>query len=206
MTLTVGQIALYAGALLVLFLTPGPVWLAMTARALSAGFRGAWPLALGVVVGDVVWPLLAIAGVGLLAGYHAVMLDVLRYLGAAIFVWMGAALIRHRAREIGADSALTRPGAWAGFAAGLLAILGNPKAILFYMGVLPGFFDLSAVTAADVAAICAVSAGVPLIGNLALAAFLGRVRAILASPRARARLNAGAGAALIAAGVAIALT
>ena len=27
---------------------------------------------------------------------------------------------------------------WAGFVAGLALILGNPKAILFYMGVLPG--------------------------------------------------------------------
>ena len=30
-------------------------------------------------------------------------------------------------------------------AAGVAAVLGNPKAILFYMGVLPGFFDLSKV-------------------------------------------------------------
>ena len=41
-----------------------------------------------------------------------------------------------------ADSRLTRPGRWAGFAAGVAAVIGNPKAILFYMGVLPGFFDL----------------------------------------------------------------
>jgi threonine/homoserine/homoserine lactone efflux protein len=30
---------------------------------------------------------------------------------------------------------------WAGFISGVLIILGSPKAILFYMGVLPGFFD-----------------------------------------------------------------
>jgi hypothetical protein len=35
---------------------------------------------------------------------------------------------------------------WAGFLAGLAVILGNPKAILFYMGMLPGFFDLRALT------------------------------------------------------------
>ena len=54
--------ALYVGALLILFLTPGPVWVALTARALSGGFHAAWPLAFGVVVGDVLWPLLAILG------------------------------------------------------------------------------------------------------------------------------------------------
>ena len=63
MTISAVDAALYAGALLILFLTPGPVWVALTARALSGGFNAAWPLALGVVVGDVLWPLLAILGV-----------------------------------------------------------------------------------------------------------------------------------------------
>ncbi|NBX43387.1 MAG: LysE family translocator, partial [Rhodobacteraceae bacterium] len=37
MTITLAQMALYAGALFVLFLTPGPVWLALTARTLAHG-------------------------------------------------------------------------------------------------------------------------------------------------------------------------
>jgi len=63
LTISAGDLLLYAGALLVLFLTPGPVWVALIARALSGGFHAAWPLALGVVVGDVLWPFLAILGV-----------------------------------------------------------------------------------------------------------------------------------------------
>ena len=63
MTIGLWEMASYAGALLILFLTPGPVWVALTARALSGGFHAAWPLALGVVVGDVLWPFLAILGV-----------------------------------------------------------------------------------------------------------------------------------------------
>jgi hypothetical protein len=59
-TITAHQLLLYAGALLILFVTPGPVWVALTARALSGGFRQAWPLAVGVTVGDILWPLLAI--------------------------------------------------------------------------------------------------------------------------------------------------
>ena len=47
MTITAADLLLYCGALLILFLTPGPVWLAMMARALSGGFGAAWPLALG---------------------------------------------------------------------------------------------------------------------------------------------------------------
>ena len=59
MTISALDLALYAGALFILFATPGPVWVAVTARTLAGGFHAAWPLALGVVVGDAVWPLVA---------------------------------------------------------------------------------------------------------------------------------------------------
>ena len=61
------------------------------------------------------------------------------------------------------DSRLTRPGMWAGFLAGFAVILGNPKAILFYMGMLPDFFDLTVLTWKDIVAICFVSFFVPLL-------------------------------------------
>ena len=35
----------------------------------------------------------------------------------------------------------------AGLLAGILVILGNPKAILFYIGILPGFFYSSGASA-----------------------------------------------------------
>ena len=170
----------------------------------SGGFHGAWPLALGVVVGDAIWPLAAIFGLAWITSTYAGFMDALRWVAVAIFLLMGAGLIRHADRRLAADSRLTRPGMWAGFAAGLAVILGNPKAILFYMGVLPGFFDISGVTAPDIAAIMAVSMFVPLLGNLVLAGFLGRVRRLLASPEALRRTNLAAGVLLIGVGVAIA--
>lgn len=206
MTISPPDLALYTGALLVLFMTPGPVWVALTARALSGGFHAAWPLALGVVVGDVLWPFLAILGVTWVISVFSGFVVVLKFGASVIFVVMGAFIIKHANRTIASDSRLTRPGTWAGFLAGLAVILGNPKAILFYMGVLPGFFDLSRVTAWDIAAICAISAAVPLAGNLMLGLFLGRVRAILSSPSARARLNFWAGILLILVGVIIAVS
>jgi threonine/homoserine/homoserine lactone efflux protein len=130
-------------------------------------------------------------------------LAALKWVAAAIFLWMGWHLIRHAARPIAADGRLTRPGRWAGFAAGVAVIVGNPKAILFYMGVLPGFFDLSTVTAADIAAICGMSMAIPLAGNLALAATIDRARRRLVSPAALARANRIAGGLLLAVGVAI---
>ena len=206
MTLSASDLALYAAAVLVLFLTPGPVWVALVARAVAGGFAAAWPLALGVVVGDAIWPLAAIHGLTWITAAWGGAMETLRWVAVAIFLVMGFQLIRHADRALGEDSRLTRPGAWAGFAAGLAVILGNPKAILFYMGVLPGFFDLRRVTGADIAAIVAVSTVVPLAGNLVLAGFLDRVRRLVASPGARATMSRGAGVLLVGVGVAIGLT
>ena len=50
--ITASEIGLYIAALFLLFLTPGPVWVAMLARGFKGGFAGAWPLALGVAFGD----------------------------------------------------------------------------------------------------------------------------------------------------------
>jgi len=205
-TITPWELALYAGAVFVLFLTPGPVWVALVARAVSGGFQAAWPLALGVVIGDAIWPAFAVLGLAWVVAAWDGALDLLRYLAAAVFLIMGALLIRHADRDLASDSRLTRPGMWAGFVAGLAVILGNPKAILFYMGVLPGFFDLSRVTTGDLLAIMGVSMLVPLLGNLALGLLVGRVRRLLASPGALRRTNLVAGGLLVGVGVVIPLT
>ena len=205
MTASPLDLALYAGALFVLFLTPGPVWVAIAARSMAGGFHAAWPLALGVV-GDAVWPLIAVLGVTWLVSVFAGFMVVLKWVAAAIFLTMGLLILRNADRTIATDSRLTRPGMWAGFAAGIAVILSNPKAILFYMGVLPGFFDLTQVTAADIAAIVALSMIVPLIGNVFFALFIDRMRRLLTSPRALHRTNVTAGLLLIAVGLVIPLT
>lgn len=206
MTLNTADLLLYAGALCVLFLTPGPVWVALIARTLAGGFNGAWPLALGVVVGDVLWPLVAIFGLTWLVSVYGGILTLIGWIACVMFIAMGVLLIKNADKTIASDSRLTRPGMWAGFLAGLAVIIGNPKAVLFYMGMLPGFFDLAAVTVPDIVAICTLSFVVPLVGNLGLALFIGRARQILTSPKALQRTNMIAGFLLIGVGLIIPLT
>ena len=203
MTVTFEQLALYAAAMAGLWIIPGPVWVALTARALSGGMAGAWPLAVGVALGDLIWPLCAILGLAWVLSLYGDALAVMRWIAALVFVVMGLLLFRAPAKTPGTDSRMTRPGLWAGFSVGVAAVIGNPKAILFYMGFLPGFFDLTQIAVPDIVAILAISAVVPLIGNLGLALFLDRARRLLQSPRAIRRLNIGSGVLLILVGVAI---
>ena len=206
MTVTPDQLFLYTLGMIGLWAVPGPVWVALTARALSGGMAGAWPLAVGVALGDLVWPLCAILGLAWVLSLYGDALAVLRWVAAGVFVVMGLLLIRKPAAAPGTDSRLTRPGIWAGFSVGVAAVIGNPKAILFYMGFLPGFFDLGRVNALDIAAILAISALVPMVGNLGLALFLDRARRLLQSPAAVRRLNIGSGVLLILVGLVIPFT
>lgn len=203
MTISLHQLFLYAGGMAVLWVIPGPVWVALIARALSGGMPGAWPLAVGVALGDLIWPLCAVFGLSWILSVYGGFLVALAWIAAVVFIAMGVMLMRKPPETLRADSRLTRPGVWAGFIVGVAAVLGNPKAILFYMGVLPGFFDLTRVTALDIAAIIAVSATIPMIGNLCLALFVDRARRLLQSPESLRRLNLISGMLLICVGLVI---
>ena len=198
MTLTANALGLYALGMAGLWAVPGPVWVALLARALSGGFAAAWPLALGVTLGDLLWPALAIFGMGWVLSVYGEALQILRWIAAATFAVMGALLIAKSGTLMSADSKLTRPGRLAGLMTGVAAVVGNPKAILFYMTVLPAFFgDLSRLTAVDIACILAVSVAVPLVGNLGLALFLDRARVLLSNPARVQVLNRISGSLLI---------
>ncbi|MGQ0609689.1 MAG: LysE family translocator [Paracoccaceae bacterium] len=203
MTITGYGLFLYALGLAGLWVVPGPVWVALTARALSGGMAAAWPLAVGVAIGDLFWPLAAILGLSWIDSLYGDLLSLLRWVAAGVFLAMGILLLRRPSATMSADSRLTRPGRWAGFSVGVAAVIGNPKAILFYMGALPGFFTLGALTPVDIGLIIAVSAAIPMAGNLALALFLDRARALLSSPAQVRRMNMISGGLLVAVGLVI---
>lgn len=203
MTVSLHELFLYALGMAGLWAVPGPVWVALTARALSGGMAAAWPLAVGVALGDLIWPLAAILGLTWIESSYGDFLSTLRWVAAAIFLVMGALLIRKPAATMNADSRLTKPGMLAGFTVGLAAVIGNPKAILFYMGALPGFFTLDTLSTPDIVVIIAISAVIPMVGNLGLALFLDRARALLSSPESLRRLNVTSGILLIGVGLVI---
>ncbi|MDA1238668.1 MAG: LysE family transporter, partial [Proteobacteria bacterium] len=175
----------------------------LIARALSGGFNSAWPLALGVLVGDLIWPLLAILGVNWMVSEFSYFVTILRWVSVLMFLSMGVLLLINTQGSFIVDKRLTKPGVLAGFVAGLVVILGNPKAIFFYMAILPGFFNLSEISVLDIFLICLLSMLIPLAGNLFLAKFIESLRKTLTSPLYLSRLNRLSGLLLIGVGLLI---
>ena len=80
----------FAAASLVLLVIPGPTILLVVGYALGAGRGPAGWIALGVVCGDLLAMSASLAGMGLLMSASAELFLVVKFLGAAYLVWLGA--------------------------------------------------------------------------------------------------------------------
>lgn len=143
-------------AMALLAALPSVSVLAVVARAASAGWRqGAW-LALGVVLGDIIFILLAIFGWVLLLESLG---DAARWLYGLAALWL-VLLASRLWRAQAPSSTQAQPlavSSWSSLLTGLAITLADQKAVLFYLGFLPAFVDLAALTARDVLAVILIT-------------------------------------------------
>ena len=206
MTITSAQLFLYFGALVILFLTPGPVWIAIIARTVSGGVKSGFSLVLGVSLGDLLWPIMAYFGLGLLISLYSDILILVRYMAAIILVIMGIQTILASRKGIKANDDLTKSGFFAGFTAGLIAVTANPKATLFYLTLLPSFFNFGEIGLTDLVIISGTSFAVPMLGNILMILFLVKAKTFLSSPSAVRMTNIVSGILLVLVGIVIGIT
>jgi threonine/homoserine/homoserine lactone efflux protein len=154
--MTLAGMAALFGAMAVLAAVPSVSVLAVSARSASSGFVHGALTALGVVTGDLAFILLAVFGLALLAEAMGSMFHLVRYLGGVYLIWLGIVLWQTRTRtaEIGEPSGSSLRSS---FMTGLLVTLGDQKAVLFYLGFLPAFVDLSAMSYLDIGAVVAIA-------------------------------------------------
>lgn len=125
-------------------LAPGPDTF-ITLRVTVAGgrHRGLWTVA-GIITANVVLGVLAATGLGaVITNAHAVFL-VLRVVGVVYLAWLGlqAVLAGIRGGRDGWQAARsTRMAPHAAMRQGFISTFTNPKALAFYLAVLPPFVD-----------------------------------------------------------------
>lgn len=194
----------FAAAMLVLSVTPGPGCFVVVARALAGGFASGLAAVAGLVLGDILYLLLAVLGLSALAALLGEFFLVVKLLGAALLIWMGIRAWRAPVAAQPVAPSADRRGLLRAFALGFFVTLGNVKVILFYVAFVPTFVEVTRLSAGDLLLLSAVLAATltAVLGGYAfLAARAGR---LLRSEPARRRLNRLSGGLLVGAGVAVA--
>lgn len=173
-SLTPANLAALAGVLVVGASVPSLSVLTVAARSAALGFRHGALASVEIVVGDLVFILIAIYGLTALAAVMGSHFVLIKYLGGAYLIWLGFVLWRSRPK---ADDESGKRGASSSFMTGLLTTLGDQKAILFYLGFFPAFIELSALSLADtgiILAVAMVAVGAPKLFYALLAERAGR--------------------------------
>lgn len=194
----------YLAALLLWVCIPGPAVMAIAARSMSGGLRPAFKLMAGILLGDLFYLCLALFGLAAIGKMMGEFFYIVRMAGAAYLIFLGVGLWLKDTRLDDSQLVGKRPDGLKSLLAGFGLTLGNPKAILFHLGFLPTFFDLSQITLLDAGAIILIFMLVlsSSLSAYAYAAF--RAGTLFRGPRALRLLNRTSGTILIGAGVAVA--
>lgn len=142
--MTVGQWLAFGSLLSIVLFTPGPDFVLILRHSLSDRRTGA-AVAAGVTSGLVVHTAAASLGLSALVATRPQLLSALTYAGAAYLTWLGISALRNAFRagksEAGLTPAENSIGIGTAFRRGLMSNLLNPKALLFFLGLLPQFVE-----------------------------------------------------------------
>ncbi len=195
-------LAAFALAFSIAAASPGPGMAAVVARGLGGGFRSAFPMVLGLVLGDLVFLSLATFGLAALAQQFGTVFMVVKWAGAAYLLYLAVKLWR---AEPGADDveAAATQSFLRTMMAGFSLTLGNPKTIVFYLALLPTLVPLEHMSVLGFTELAAlVTVLLTAIGSAYGAAAAG-AREFFRSAVAQRRLNRTAGTIMAGAAAAI---
>jgi threonine/homoserine/homoserine lactone efflux protein len=142
---------LYAAAVLVLTMTPGPTVLLCISTSVQQGVKAALISALGSTAAIVGLMLLSMAGLGTVLAASENLFTALKWLGAAYLAYLGVRALLSKETDLripdsGAGQANARgllsPRGL--FTRGVLVGASNPKALLFFGALFPQFIEPAA--------------------------------------------------------------
>jgi threonine/homoserine/homoserine lactone efflux protein len=194
---------------LALIVVPGPNVLFVVSRSLQQGRAAGLAAVTGGALGEFVQVVAVALGVGAVVEASATVFSVVKLAGAAYLVYLGVQAIRHRralAEALGqrAEGRPVRRMLADGFVVGVT----NPKAIVFFVAVLPQFAERAAGHVPEqMLLLGAIFVGIALVSDSVWALTAGTARVWLArSPRRLAAIGGAGGLAMIGIGAGLALT
>lgn len=198
------NILTFATAMFLLAITPGPGVFATISRALASGFYNASFVVVGIIVGDIIFLLLAIFGLSAIASILGDFFIFVKYLGGIYLLFLAYKIFTSKENETNIKA--IHELSWKkNFFAGLLITLSNPKVILFYLGFLPTFIDLQTLNTLDIVTISFIVTLVLGAVMLAYAYSASSARNLFKSKSSKRKMNILAGTVMVTAGGALIL-
>jgi threonine/homoserine/homoserine lactone efflux protein len=183
--------------------TPGPGVFATVGRALFQGFAPTLVFIAGIMTGDLLYLAFAFTGLAVIAHQFGEFFFVIRLIGGGYLIYLGVKLWRTTPTSLETHP-IEAGNQGKAFISGLLLTFGNPKVILFYLGLLPTFVDLALLSVTDMGLLTAMFLGILGTTLTAYAYAAARARRLFSSKTAMRRLNRSAGTILIGSGGAVA--
>jgi len=186
-------------AMLILAVVPGPAVFAIIARSFSSGKLQAFYMTVGIVLGDYIFIFLALFGLSTLAEVMGTAFIIIKYLSAGYLIWLGINLLRTTSGSIDIETAKNSPLV-SNFLTGLFITLGNPKAILFYVGFFPAFVNVSEVTLYDTSLVMLTATLAFGSVNMCYSLLADKAKKTFKSPNAATIINKTAGTIMVSTG------
>nr|WP_314357144.1 LysE family translocator [uncultured Achromobacter sp.] len=133
--------ALFLGALLVVYVVPGPDMILLLETGVLRGRGQALAVAVGLAIARAAHVTLAALGLAALFKTHPWAFDAARTVGGCYLMWLGVKLLRAKPVVLDATGGQAARGKGLGAAllSGVLTNVLNPKALLFCSVLLPQF-------------------------------------------------------------------
>jgi len=154
------NLLVFVGALSVAAFAPGPGIAALVATVLANGARKATWFCVGIIMGDLAWLALSLSGLALIAQQIPIIFDVIKWAGVLYLMYLAIKMWRSSPEATRIDALTKERGVVARMLAGFSVTMGNPKAMLFYLALLPSIVSPDSLSTPMVAALAVAVIGV----------------------------------------------
>lgn len=188
----------------VVCLAPGPAALLVTVQSIGQGARSAYWAILGITLANACYFALSATGLATVVVASHLLFSIIKWGGVVYLLYLGLSALFSRASAItvgGEHSADSGPAA---FRQALLVELSNPKALLYFVALLPQFVDVHRPLPVQMLVFGLTTVMLDLSAYSVYVWLGGRGRRFLSSPRFVKLTNRSAGSLLVLAGVATA--
>ncbi len=201
--MTIEAWALFCLTETVLCLNPGPSVLVVISQSLTCGPSAGVRAIAGVLAANAIYFALSASGLVALHSLSAEAFSVIRWVGAAYLVWLGASTILRSFRSAAFPRSLESRATGQPFWRGFVSQGANPNLLVYFTAILPQFIDPNLPVAPQVA-LLACSSFVIEFSVLSVYSGLSGRAGQAAAPRFRAYLERLGGGLLIGAAAGLA--